>query len=204
LRYLTQHEERRLLKEVDPRRDIKNYPPYQCRSPEMLRAMWDVHDLVILLLDTGARYSEIAGLEWRQVHLESCTIGLWRSKVQNESVLYMTDRAFQILQRRLSECRGSQHVFQNKKGGKRGYASIAIRKAIRRAELADCCIHTLRHTHASRLVQNGITVYEVKEVLGHTDIKTTMRYAHLERQEVLSRARDVINRLNNGMEPSKE
>ncbi len=35
-----------------------------------------------------------------------------------------------------------------------------------------------------------------KEILGHTDIKTTLRYAHLEQQQVTSRARDVINRLN--------
>ena len=197
LRYLTQDEERRLLTEIDPRRQIRNYPPYERRRPEIIRAMWDVHDLVILLLDTGARYSEIAGLEWRQVNLDARSIGLWRSKVQNESVLYMTDRAFQVLHRRSMERGTSVHVFQNKKGGKRGYASIGIRKAIRRAGLGDCCIHTLRHTHASRLIQNGITVYEVKEVLGHTDIKTTMRYAHLEKREVLSKTRDVINRLNN-------
>jgi site-specific recombinase XerD len=63
--------------------------------------------------------------------------------------------------------------------------------------LSDCRIHTLRHTHASRLVQNGLSVYEVREILGHTDIKTTMRYAHLEQRQVTSKARDVINRLNN-------
>ena len=57
-------------------------------------------------------------------------------------------------------------------------------------------IHTLRHTHASRLIQNGMSVYELWEVLGHTDIKTTMRYTHLEARKVTSRARDVINRLN--------
>ena len=72
---------------------------------------------------------------------------------------------------------------------------MAIRKALRRAGLADCTIHTLRHTHATRLVQNGLTVYEVKSVLGHTDIRTTMRYAHLEQAAVTLKARDVINRL---------
>jgi site-specific recombinase XerD len=61
-------------------------------------------------------------------------------------------------------------------------------------------IHTLRHTHASRLIQNGMSLYEVKEILGHTDIKTTMRYAHLERRDVSARARDVINRLSKGVE----
>lgn len=84
------------------------------------------------------------------------------------------DRVHSILQRRYAEHGGSRHVFQNKKGGKRGYACIAIRKALRRADLADCCVHTFRHTHASRLIENGMTLYEVKEVLGHTDIKTTM------------------------------
>ena len=54
----------------------------------------------------------------------------------------------------------------------------------------------VRHTHASRLIQNGMSVYEVREILGHSDIKTTMRYAHLEQKQVTSKARDVINRLN--------
>jgi len=65
-----------------------------------------------------------------------------------------------------------------------------------RAELNDCTIHTLKHTHATRLIQNGISLYEVKEILGHADIKTTMRYAHLEQRDASSRARDVINSLN--------
>jgi integrase len=38
---------------------------------------------------------------------------------------------------------------------------------------------------------------EVKQILGHTGIKTTMRYAHLERRDVSSRAKDVIDKLNN-------
>jgi site-specific recombinase XerD len=41
-----------------------------------------------------------------------------------------------------------------------------------------------------------MSVYEVKEVLGHSDIRTTMRYAHLEQAKVTSRARDVIELLN--------
>jgi integrase len=196
LRYLFPSEERRLLVELDPSRSIPGLPPYERRRPSLVHQMWDVHDLVVLLLDTGARYSEIANLEWRQISLDDRTIHLWRPKVQNESVLYMTDRTAQVLQRRISDRQGNGYVFQNKKGGKRGYAAIAIRKAIRRAQLEDCCIHTLRHTHASRLIQNGMSLYEVKEVLGHSDIKTTMRYAHLEKRDVLSRARNVIDRLN--------
>jgi site-specific recombinase XerD len=41
-----------------------------------------------------------------------------------------------------------------------------------------------------------MSVYEVREILGHSDLKTTMRYAHLEQRQVTAKARDMINRLN--------
>lgn len=202
LRFLSGDEERRLLANLEPQRDMPGMPPYDERTPEQLRNLHDAHDLVVILLDTGARYGEVANLEWQQVNLGERAIRLWRPKVQNESIIFMTDRVYSILQRRQADNPGT-YIFQNRKGGPRGYVATSIRKAIRRAGLVGCKIHTLRHTHASRLIQNGMSVYEVREVLGHTDIKTTMRYAHLESQQVTSKARDVINRLNQrGAEPS--
>jgi len=94
-------------------------------------------------------------------------------------------------------------VFANKKGGPRNHATIAIRKAMVRAGLTDCTIHTLRHTHATRLIQNGLSIYEVKEILGHTDIATTMRYSQLETKSVSSKARDVINSINEETDRSR-
>lgn len=201
LRYLTDEEESRLLVYLDPVREGTGLKAYSERDEEMKRNLQDAYDLVILLLDTGARYSEIANIEWMRINLDERTIQLWRPKVQNEGVLFMTDRVYEVLARRVLN-RNSPYVFQNRKGGPRGYVSLSIRKAMRKAGLHDCHIHTLRHTHASRLIQNGMSVYEVREVLGHTDIKTTMRYAHLETRQVTSKARDVINRLNQSL-PSK-
>jgi integrase len=195
LRYLSDDEERRLLVALDPMRHGAGLPPVAERLGEMQRTLQDAYDLVILLLDTGARYSEIANIEWTRLDLASRTIHLWRQKVQNETVLFMTDRVFEVLSRR-AENKFTEYLFSNRNGEARGYSAMSIRKAIKRAGLRDCRIHTLRHTHASRLVQNGMSVYEVKEILGHTDIKTTLRYAHLEQRQVTSKARDVINRLN--------
>lgn len=195
LRYLSDAEEHRLLKELDPQREGNGLRPFPLRDPETKRAMQDAYDLVVLLLDTGARYSEVANIKWDQIHLDKREIHLWRPKVQNETILYMTDRVHLILERR-SVSPGGRYVFRNRKGGPRGYATQAIGKAFRRAGLNDCTIHTLRHTLASRLVQNGMSIYEVREILGHTDIKTTMRYAHLEQRHVSVKARDIINSLS--------
>ncbi len=56
----------------------------------------DNWDLVLLLLDLGARYSEIAELTWQQVDLKEKTILLKRSKTNNEAVLYMSNRVYQV------------------------------------------------------------------------------------------------------------
>src|ERR1035437_2901530 len=100
LRHLSDDEERRLLVALNPLRHGAGLPPVAERSAEMQRSLQDAYDLVILLLDTGARYSEIANIEWSRIDLASRTIHLWWQKVQNETVLYMTDRVFEVLSHR--------------------------------------------------------------------------------------------------------
>ena len=56
----------------------------------------------------------------------------------------------------------------------------------------DICIHSLRHTFASLGVSNGLTLYEVQKLLGHTSIGSTQRYAHLS-QETLLNATNVVS-----------
>ena len=106
------------------------------RTEQMNRALQDAYDLVVILLDTGARYGEIAGLEWKQVDAERRIIRLWRPKVRNESVLFMTDRVHLTLSRRKLSAEGG-YIFTNKAGGPRGYASVSIRKALNRAGLRE-------------------------------------------------------------------
>ena len=195
LRYLTHDEERRLLHAIDPTRDVKWMAPYEDRREALKAQMQDFHDLVILLLDTGARHGEICTLQWGSINLSNRTIGLWRPKVRNESVLYMTDRVYEVLTRRHANP-FNQFVFNDKKGLARNNVHLTFKKAFERAGITGCTAHTLRHTHATRLIQNGLNLYEVKEILGHADIQTTMRYAHIEQAKVSLKARDVINQLN--------
>lgn len=195
IRYLSVEEERDLLEALDPYREIRGLAPYQDRHDLLKKELHDQYDFVIMLLDTGARYSEIATLEWKAICLEDRSIQLWRSKVQNESILYMTDRVYEVLQRRFNE-KTSRYIFTNRTGGAKKYNSKTLTKAFQRAGIEGATAHTLRHTHASRLIQNGLNLYEIKEVLGHSDIKTTMRYAHLEQAAVSLKVKEVMNRLN--------
>lgn len=195
VRYLTIQEEHRLLAELDPRRlsSPDNAVGTAPAGPKMSMAQ-DIYDLVVLLLDTGARHSEITHLKWQDVHLDRGTIGIYRSKVKNESILFLTERARQILQRRAEKTSG--YVFTDRdKGGPRKYAALAFKKACQRAALPDVTFHTLRHTFSSRLVQNGVSLYQLQQLLGHTSQHTSSLYAHLTPNHAAQTATEILNRL---------
>lgn len=195
LRFLSIDEEKKLLCELNPNRKIRNRPDFEKRPISERRKQQDNYDLVVMLIDTGARYGEIANLDWSIIDLGSRSITLWRPKVQNESIIYMTNRMFEILTRRYNE-KDSKYIFCNERGdGPRNHATSGIKKALKRAGIDGFKIHDFRHTCASRLIQNGMTLYEVASILGHSDIQTTQRYAHLEQTDVSQKARDIMERL---------
>lgn len=101
IRSLNRDEEIRLLAELVPdnTKYYKKLTPFTDK-PELMKQRQDNWDLVVMLLDIGARYSEIAELTWQQVDLKDKTILLKRSKTNNEAVLYMSNRVYQVLKSR--------------------------------------------------------------------------------------------------------
>jgi integrase len=97
---------------------------------------------------------------------------------------------------------GCPWAFPNPDTG-RPYVSIfyAWDTARQKADLTDVRIHDLRHTFASLLINSGRTLYEVQQILGHTQVKTTQRYAHLSQQTLLAAANSATRALEGGMVP---
>ncbi len=206
LRFLTQDEEQRLLKELDPNRHEKGMVPPADRTPEMKKHLQDNYDLVVSLLDTGMRYDEMAKLPWSSVDMESGSIRIYRNKVNLADTLYMTDRLKEVIKsRHENRSEKSRYVFEGKDGDPRGYVYQGINKAMNRSGLNNddvvlekggkVTIHTLRHTFATRLVQNGVSLAKVSKLLGHASITTTEIYAHLAPNEASEEAMRVLNGL---------
>jgi integrase len=85
-------------------------------------------------------------------------------------------------------------VFANPANGKPFVSMFASwDMARKRVGLGDVRIHDLRHSFASFLVNNGRSLYEVQKLLGHTQVKTTRRYAHLQAETLLD-AVDIVSR----------
>jgi integrase len=147
-----------------------------CRVLEDQGRPW-VALCVRVLCATGMRWGELAGLEPAQVEDE--WIRLWQTKTNRP-------RSVPIAQPMARELRGMIAA-----GQLPGTSTMSnrFRDAVKSAGLqAGLCVHSCRHTTATRLVQAGVPLPTVMTFLGHSSIETTMRYAHLNDQSLVQAA----------------
>ena len=132
-------------------------------------------DLVEFAMFTGVRRGEALGLTWDRVDRARGVVLLTETKNGRPREVQLSANADAALARRWTP-NAAGFVF-----GSRNWNSFrqAWAAAVRVAGIAKFRFHDLRHTTASWLVQQGRSLREVKELLGHSDIQITMRYAHL-------------------------
>jgi integrase len=139
---------------------------------------------------TGLRIGELCALEREQVDLSRRLIrvdrAVWRGKVSTPKgrvrTIEISANTAEVLRAAIDALpRHTTLVFPNAKGRRRGHAKcdLGLRRCAKRAGLEPFGWHVLRHTYASHLVMAGVPLPVVQELLGHKDIRVTMRYAHL-------------------------
>ena len=144
--------------------------------------------IVAMLLLTGARKREVLDARWSDFDLEN---RLWRiefNKTGKPRHVPLSDGALQLLAS-LPRREGCDYAFANPDTGK-PFVSFFYSwdTARKRAGMADVRIHDLRHSFASFLINGGRSLYEVQKILGHTQVKTTQRYAHLSHDSLVAAA----------------
>lgn len=144
--------------------------------------------MVVTLLNTGLRWGELVALRWQDVDLKAGRIvvrqNVWRGHIGTPKggrarEIPLNEAVLSVL-REHRHLRG-EWVFCTDGGTRLGDQAETSRleSACRRAGLRNVTWHVLRHTFASHLVMRGVPIKAVQELLGHQDIQTTMRYAHL-------------------------
>lgn len=133
--------------------------------------------IILYLLSAGARLNEALQATWSQV---DCEHRVWRipsnSKSKRIRSVPLNDSAIDVLNQLDTE----EYLFINRQTGE-PYTTIhkVWSRLRRKAGLTHLRIHDLRHQYASFLVNSGRTLYEVQQILGHSDPSVTQRYAHL-------------------------
>ncbi|MFT4196752.1 MAG: site-specific integrase [Pseudoxanthomonas sp.] len=142
--------------------------------------------LVLLALNTGMRRGELFGLDWRSVNLPGklLTVEAGNAKSGKTRHLPLNDEALAVLtrwkkQHTIKDKSPAGLVFPSPSGARFDNINKAWDGIVTAAQLSDFNFHDLRHDFASKLVMAGVDLNTVRELLGHADIKMTLRYAHL-------------------------
>jgi integrase len=162
----------------------------------------ELKGLCIVAVSTGLRMSELISLEWTSVDFVRKVITVQNSedfttKSRKNRVIPMNESIWRLLALR-KETAICELVFHE---GGRKYDRIRLSKSFKRCVIAaglddKLHFHSLRHTFATWLVQNGVGIYEVQKLMGHSTIAVTQVYAHLAPSELHSAVEKIALSMN--------
>lgn len=193
VRYLTDDEEKTLRDALDARegrirakRSTANEWRRQ-RGYAPLPTLWDheyadyVKPMVLVSLNTGLRRGEVFNLMWVNIdfHTKTITVEGETAKSGKTRHVPLNAEALEGLRRWKAQGTGTGLVFPGKGGKPLDNVQKAWEHLLSNAGISNFRFHDLRHSFASRLVMAGVDLNTVRELLGHGDIKMTLRYSHL-------------------------
>lgn len=154
--------------------------------------------VVILMSFTGLRINEAINLQIKDVDLEKSVVQVINGKGGKNRTVPISDELKELLQHYLDRLRPkteSLNFFATAKTGSisQQYVNVQLKKAAKKAGIEKhITSHILRHSFASRLVQNNVHVAIIQRLLGHSDVRTTSVYMHVDQTEML----DAVNHIN--------
>ena len=179
----------------NPIRSVKKIRGPECKAIEFLNKQEvdallpaltpAYYPIIYTYLKTGLRRNELVFLEWSDINAEKRQIRVINkqdhcTKSYRERYIPMDDKLSSLLNN-LPRSDKSPYVFVTQRDTQRINNLVKnLKKAAKKAGIAkNVTLHMLRHTYASQLVMAGVDLTTIRELLGHADIHTTMRYAHL-------------------------
>ncbi|MDR3231155.1 MAG: tyrosine-type recombinase/integrase [Synergistaceae bacterium] len=197
VRYLTKDERERLMASLDEReKDIREgreshniwlEERERGARPQIKDGDFADHlkPLVLLSLSTGIRRNSLLSLEWGDVNFDDKTIMVRAATAKSGEQYYvhMNKTTFDTLSRWRNQSKrtapGSLIFPSPKTGKKMGDCRSSWENLMKMAKTENFRWHDMRHDFASQLVMRGVDLNTVRELMGHADLKMTLRYAHL-------------------------
>ncbi len=171
------------IDEIDKLLDIKIETPFDARNKALLELMYA----------TGLRISEVISLEFTNIDYDECILRVM-GKGSKERIVPINDIALDCLKDYIENYRplmlkGSinNYLFLNNHGKpmtRQGVFKILKKECLLKGITKNVSPHTLRHTFATHLLENGADLRIIQELLGHSDISTTQIYTHLTNEKL--------------------
>jgi integrase len=205
VRYLTAAETTRLFEALtarDTRRHVARERANQWRrvrnySPWPIYGSYTDHltPLVILALNTGMRFGELTALRWRDVDMANrlLTVAKHNAKSGRARHLPLNSDAYRAIAAwRPTPVHDHAFVFPGVGGTRLTDIKTAWKEVLSTARIDRFRFHDLRHSFASNLAMSAVDLNTVRELLGHSDIKMTLRYAHLAPDHIAAAVEKIV------------
>lgn len=207
VRYLTNDEEQRLREALMRREDTMRQKRRTANEWRRVRHRPDLPDLslgyvdhlqpmFLLAINTGLRRGELFQLQWPDVDLPNQALTVRGRITKNGQTRHvpLNEEAEQAIERWRIKTSETGWVFPGKGGQQLTTIWTSWRSILKAAGISDFRWHDLRHHFASQLVMAGVDLNTVRELLGHSDLEMTLRYAHLSPDHKA----EAVGRLNGG------
>lgn len=192
VRFITPEEFETLLWACDPNSLLENANNWGRTFSKLLCAF--LKPIVLIAFHTGMRMGEIRNLKWKDIDFKNRIISADTTKNNERRTIPINQTLFGVL-KSLPVHLGTEKLFPNITSQQ---LSNAFSRACKRAGINDFRFHDLRHSFASYLTMAGENLRTVQILLGHKDLRMTMRYSHLSDQK-LKEAVSLLERFPNSL-----
>ncbi|WP_367989491.1 tyrosine-type recombinase/integrase [Vibrio sp. NTOU-M3] len=175
IRYLSKEEEQTLLSCLSLRdKRLRDANQVEGRYVDYFEP------LIIMAINTGMRKGEMLSLRWEHISMtnRSLTIHSINAKSKKTRTIPLNDTVFDMLEQWRAQNLEAEYVFMVN-GDVVKSSQYPWENLLKAADIHNFRFHDLRHHFASKLVMAGVDLNIVRELLGHVDLKMTLRYAHL-------------------------
>jgi site-specific recombinase XerD len=143
--------------------------------------------MMMLAYATGLRLNEIINLKKEDIDSGRMLIYVRKGKGKKDRQVILSVKLLEQLRKYYLQYKPGLWLFEGQEGGQYGYRSLqqVFEQAKKRAGITmKGGIHTMRHSFATHLLENGTDIRVIQELLGHNKIETTMRYTHVSRAQI--------------------
>lgn len=130
----------------------------------------------------GLRVSELTNLKITDINSDAMTVTIRQGKGSSDRVVVLAEKLLVLLRNYFKEYKPKEYLFEGRHKGRYSERSVQqlLKQILVKSKInKQGSVHTLRHSYATHLIEQGTDVRFVKDLLGHKSLKTTMIYTHL-------------------------
>lgn len=138
--------------------------------------------ILLLIYSAGLRLGELLNLKLGDIDCETMKIHIRQSKGKKDRYIMLSENVLKLLREYYKSYKPKDYIIEGQKGGKYSPKSVQniFKAALKKADMKKkATVHTLRHSFATHLLDEGTDIRYIQELLGHRKLETTQIYTHV-------------------------